>query len=249
VPFEWVLAELNPRRSPGRPPYTDVMLMLHDHATLDLPDAATRVTPVRPAAARFPVSIEVWPRPGPDGTPAGLDLAVGYATDAYDGPALDWLADAVLAVLDAMTTAPDDRLSAVALPAPPRRPATPPTRSAPAPAPAPAPASPTPAPLAPAPPDGWSPSERRIAAIWCDVLGLDRVDPEANFFDLGGTSLGAVRVAARLTAAEGRPVTAASIFLAPTVAALARQLVADGGDRTAGRPAIPRRPRIPVEPA
>ncbi|MFC8274225.1 non-ribosomal peptide synthetase, partial [Streptomyces sp. NPDC057271] len=42
------------------------------------------------------------------------------------------------------------------------------------------------------------PLEQRIAALWADVLGLDRVGLDDNFFDLGGNSLLLSRVSIRL---------------------------------------------------
>jgi acyl carrier protein len=35
-------------------------------------------------------------------------------------------------------------------------------------------------------------TEAQIAAIWCEVLGVEHVSPEDNFVQLGGDSLGAV---------------------------------------------------------
>jgi phthiocerol/phenolphthiocerol synthesis type-I polyketide synthase E len=43
-----------------------------------------------------------------------------------------------------------------------------------------------------------SEAERRIAAIWEDLLGVERVKADDDFFELGGHSLLAMRVAARL---------------------------------------------------
>jgi amino acid adenylation domain-containing protein len=45
---------------------------------------------------------------------------------------------------------------------------------------------------APRPPR--SATEQRLAALWCAVLGLDRVGLDDNFFELGGTSLLALRL-------------------------------------------------------
>jgi acyl carrier protein len=45
------------------------------------------------------------------------------------------------------------------------------------------------------------PIAERIAGIWCEVLGVERVGADERFFDLGGDSLLALRVRARLAEA------------------------------------------------
>jgi acyl carrier protein len=70
--------------------------------------------------------------------------------------------------------------------------------------------------------------ERAIARIWRDVLGLDEVGIDQNFFDVGGHSLRLVEVHSRLRAELGRDVSIVDLFRFPTVSALARQLAADG---------------------
>lgn len=42
------------------------------------------------------------------------------------------------------------------------------------------------------------PRQRYLAAIWCELVGLNGVDPRDNFFDVGGYSLLAVELAARV---------------------------------------------------
>jgi len=66
-------------------------------------------------------------------------------------------------------------------------------------------------------------TERRIAAIWCEVLGVQAVGVEDNFFDLGGHSLLVVKLHGRLRAELGGELTVVDIFRFPTVAALAKQ--------------------------
>ena len=66
--------------------------------------------------------------------------------------------------------------------------------------------------------------ERTIAAIWQEVLGLDSVGVNSNFFDLGGHSLRLVKVHARLQEALGREIPILDLFQHPTVGALARHL-------------------------
>jgi hypothetical protein len=41
-------------------------------------------------------------------------------------------------------------------------------------------------------------SERTIAEVWCDVLGVERVFREDNFFDRGGQSLMSLRAVVQL---------------------------------------------------
>ncbi|CAM4115747.1 non-ribosomal peptide synthetase [Nocardia ninae] len=91
------------------------------------------------------------------------------------------------------------------------------------------------------------PLEQTVADVFATVLGVDRTGLDDNFFALGGNSLLATQVAARLGAALDARVPARLLFTAPTVAALAaevgRHLVA-GGRRALV--AGPRPERIPL---
>jgi len=71
-----------------------------------------------------------------------------------------------------------------------------------------------------------SPSELTdgIAAIWCDVLSVPRVSPADNFIDLGGNSILAMQVAARIQQRFSRPVEAADVLLAETLTDLGAQV-------------------------
>jgi amino acid adenylation domain-containing protein len=66
--------------------------------------------------------------------------------------------------------------------------------------------------------------ERRIAAIWCEVLGRESIGVNDNFFDLGGHSLLLVRVQLLLRERLGREVGVVDLFAHPNVAALAIHL-------------------------
>ncbi|WP_068270383.1 non-ribosomal peptide synthetase, partial [Aldersonia kunmingensis] len=85
-------------------------------------------------------------------------------------------------------------------------------------------------------------TERLVAGIFADVLGLDDVDAGASFFAQGGNSLLATQIAAKLSAATGRDVGVRKIFDAPSVAALAEVLDAAKG-RGRAVPAL-----VPAEP-
>ena len=66
-------------------------------------------------------------------------------------------------------------------------------------------------------------TETLLAAIWAELLGVERVGRHDNFFELGGHSLAAIRVIDKLVKA-GLPATLNDVFQQPSVATLARQL-------------------------
>ncbi|WP_406403163.1 non-ribosomal peptide synthetase [Streptomyces uncialis] len=72
------------------------------------------------------------------------------------------------------------------------------------------------------------PLERRIAALWAEVLERDRVAPDENFFDLGGNSLLLARLSARLHDTLGRELPVVVLTMYPTVSSLAAHLAGDG---------------------
>ncbi|MEW5928740.1 MAG: amino acid adenylation domain-containing protein, partial [Gemmatimonadota bacterium] len=69
-----------------------------------------------------------------------------------------------------------------------------------------------------------SEAEAALAAIWADVLGVERVGVHDHFFDLGGTSLLAVRVGSRVQEAFGVGLPLHALFQAPTVEALSLRI-------------------------
>src|SRR5262249_18397775 len=60
-------------------------------------------------------------------------------------------------------------------------------------------------------------SERLVAGIWSEVLGVEKIGVDDNFFDLGGHSLLVVRVHARLEKQVSNPPTLVDLFQYPTV--------------------------------
>ncbi|MFJ5723183.1 AMP-binding protein [Streptomyces sp. NPDC093149] len=71
---------------------------------------------------------------------------------------------------------------------------------------------------------GFAPSdatEAAVAALWQELLGAPPASADQNFFDAGGHSLLAVRLANRLASTAGRRVPLRRILGAPTVTAIA----------------------------
>lgn len=66
--------------------------------------------------------------------------------------------------------------------------------------------------------------ERQIASVWAEVLAVEQVGLEDNFFDLGGHSLLVIRVCDRLEKALGLTVPTMHLFMYSTVSSLAAAL-------------------------
>jgi len=90
------------------------------------------------------------------------------------------------------------------------------------------------------------PVASRLAAIFGEVLGIDRVGARDDFFSLGGHSLKATQVLSRVRSAWGAELSVKDLYAHPTASALARRVAAGAaGFGGSGTPAeeIRRRPR------
>lgn len=81
-----------------------------------------------------------------------------------------------------------------------------------------------------------------VAAVWCEVLALDAIGHDDDFFALGGHSLRATSAVARLRAALGTDIPLRLIFEQPTVRGMADALrrMAPGGRPPGDAADIPR---------
>ncbi|MFC9734121.1 amino acid adenylation domain-containing protein [Streptomyces roseolus] len=109
-----------------------------------------------------------------------------------------------------------------------------------------------PAPATPPPTAGRAPRDAReeaLCALFAEVLGVEEVGPEHDFFALGGDSLLAARLASRIRGRWGKAVTVREVFRSPTAARLAEEL--DDGTVTDDRvrPVRPRPERVPLSSA
>jgi len=112
--------------------------------------------------------------------------------------------------------------------------------------------------------EGWkapaTATQKLIAQLWGELLGVERVGASDNFFDLGGHSLLAVQVINKLKKKTSKPLALTALLEAPTVETLAALIDPEGsaaGDTAAGDagkslapPAAPTRSRtlIPIRP-
>lgn len=64
--------------------------------------------------------------------------------------------------------------------------------------------------------------EALLCQLWAEVLGLEQVGVDDDFFAMGGHSLAAVKLASRLQKLLSSPITVNAVFNAPTVAAFAQ---------------------------
>ncbi|MBE9167121.1 amino acid adenylation domain-containing protein [Pleurocapsales cyanobacterium LEGE 06147] len=75
--------------------------------------------------------------------------------------------------------------------------------------------------------------ERTIASIWQEVLPLEKVSRNDNFFDLGGHSLLMLQVNQKLRNSLQRDLSIVEMFQNPTIASLAQYLTLNSDEETA----------------
>jgi len=72
-----------------------------------------------------------------------------------------------------------------------------------------------------------SDAEKVIAAIWREVLRVEKVGLNDNFFDLGGDSMLMLQVFSKLKGEFGKELTMVDLFQAPTISSLVKLLAGD----------------------
>jgi glycopeptidolipid biosynthesis protein len=77
-----------------------------------------------------------------------------------------------------------------------------------------------------------TPLEEFLVGVYAQILGVERVGVDDSFFDLGGDSISAMRVIAAVNTALDAQLAVYTLFEAPTVSSLSRQLDGDAGSLT-----------------
>ena len=109
LPFERLVEVLNPARSLSRHPLFQVMLVLQNNAELgpELLGLEAGFEAVSTASAKFDLSLSLAERRGSDGTPAGIEGALEYASDLFDRSSVEAIAGRLVRLLEGAVADPD----------------------------------------------------------------------------------------------------------------------------------------------
>ncbi|MGV7673716.1 non-ribosomal peptide synthetase [Mycobacterium persicum] len=234
LPIERLVEAINPPRSPSR----NHPLFQHsihfrgaDWALLPRDLTGDRATTVVALSMDFEVSL-LDLNVGLDVTPdGGLAVRVVANADLYEPASVQLIADALDATLETFAGAPDAAVSGVhllpaadldKLLAPPTAVEPQPCRSV---------------------TGGSAETERVLIALLEELLEISDVDPDDNFFALGGDSIISVQWSAR-AAAQGLALTPAMVFAHLTIAELAAAVDAAADQPAAEAASLP----APAEP-
>ncbi|MEU6669012.1 non-ribosomal peptide synthase/polyketide synthase [Streptomyces sp. NPDC046727] len=154
--------------------------------------------------------------------PSGAGLPVGELRLHLAGLLPPHMVPALFVPLDRLPLTPNGKTDRRALPAPGPAPAADGPRTAPR-----------------------TDTERRIARIWADVLGIEEVGADDNFFALGGDSVLSMQVVSRLRR-DGLHVATRDLFTHQTVAELAT-VVRAAPRRTGDGPVTGEVPLTPIQ--
>jgi amino acid adenylation domain-containing protein len=209
VPFERVVEELRPVRSLAHMPIFQVALAMQYAPRNEWQSEGLKIDqwPVDAGAARYDLTLFVQGE-----VSGGLEIVAEYCSDLFEQATIARLLEHWQVLLQAMIADPDqsiahlpaydgDTSTKIALSEtqqqlPDRRPPSVPQTAA----------------------------EQQLAKICAELLGLPKINVDDDFFELGGTSLLAIRLFAEIERQFGKGISYAAFFRQATVANLARSL-------------------------
>ncbi len=118
----------------------------------------------------------------------------------------DYMMPNMVVLLDAMPLTPNGKLDRLALPAPESLVSAEPASSR---------------------SDSGGKTERKIAAVWSELLSIPKINLDDNFFDLGGHSLLVIQMRTALFTALNRDIPVIDLFSYPSIRSLVRHLDQD----------------------
>ncbi|MFF5388177.1 amino acid adenylation domain-containing protein [Streptomyces sp. NPDC013012] len=250
LPFDLLVEHLNPPRTPGVHPLFQVMLTLRTtgtgEETFRFGATGGRFAADGPVTTKFDLTAACEELRDADGAPAGLRIALEYATDVLDEDTARLLLTALERALRTAADRPGDPVPDTALVAPADRLALD-ARRARAAARAAETAAEEALSAAHAAVEPPPPHLDTLRRLFAEALGLDDVGPHEGFFTIGGHSMSGVRLANRIRARLGADVQVRDLLLAPTPDALARRIAdratGNGAAATARPRPVPRADR------
>lgn len=107
VPFEWVVAELNPERDLSRTPLFQAMLVLQNQKRSELHPVGLVATPIRHERgwAKFDLTVGMGERE------TGLNTSWEFSTDLFEAATVERMMDGFGALLEAVVASPDRAIS------------------------------------------------------------------------------------------------------------------------------------------
>ncbi|MEF9887148.1 amino acid adenylation domain-containing protein [Streptomyces sp. P9-A4] len=243
LPFDVLVEQLNPERSLGRHPLFQVMLTVQGGApggerAFALGGLGGRFADSGLRVAKFDLMASCFDGRDEAGKADGLEIWLQYATDLFDEPTARLLLDVFERVLRACAADVAARPAALSLLSPEETAGLEARRTAVAELTAAREAA-----EARHAGDGSGPAaaahQEALQGLFAEVLGIERVGADEDFFSIGGHSMSGVRLCNRIRALLGVEVRIRDLFLAPSPARLARRIAegGEGSDGTEGSPA------------
>lgn len=109
LPFERLVELINPARSQSHHPLFQVMLALQNNAEAELKMAGLTVAvePIAVGGVKFDLVMNLGERRATNGSAAGIEGVLEYATDLFDRPSIQALVDRFIRLLEAAVATPE----------------------------------------------------------------------------------------------------------------------------------------------